>query len=256
MEKKIRALSTLHHSFQNNTVKLDMEKVEFSRFDRKKGVKLPTFVTFELAEEVGMYIGDGTLPVKKYNFSLRGDILEREYYSQHVQPLYKHVYGIETRLLKRPLICGIEFDSKAIYEFKSKVLGLTVGEKKGSIRVPQAIMDTDSAEVYKALSRGIMDTDGCFYMPTTRKYPRIDICILSEPLIMDLDLILKRLGFIPSTNLKSCTIRLNGPVQFNKWITEIGSKNPKHLKRIQRIKSLLPWKEMEDTISDIEARVV
>ncbi len=65
---------------------------------------------------------------------------------------------------------------------------------------------------------------------------------------MDLDLILKRLGFIPSTNLRLCTIQLNGPVQFNKWIIEIGSKNPKHLKRIHRVKSLIPWLEIVKTI--------
>ncbi|MFH0970581.1 MAG: LAGLIDADG family homing endonuclease [Candidatus Diapherotrites archaeon] len=255
MQKKIKLLQNHAYSFMNRKIKLDNETVLFSHHDLRKGVTLPVEMTPELAEEIGMHIGDGTLPVKKYSYSLRGDILEEEYYTNHVQPLYKKVFGIKTRLLKRPPICGIEFDSKAIYTFKSRVLGLTIGEKKECVSVPRAIMDSDNPDVYKAFLRGIVDTDGCFYMPSTKQYPRVDICILSRPLIRDMDLILKRLGFMPSTSFKFCTIRLNGTVQFHKWMNEIGSKNPKHLKRIHQIKSLIPWKEIVKTIEN-SARVV
>jgi hypothetical protein len=68
MEKRIRALTNNHHIFQNNIVELDIANVKFSRYDYKKGVSLPTSITPELAEEIGMHIGDGTLPVKKIQF--------------------------------------------------------------------------------------------------------------------------------------------------------------------------------------------
>ncbi len=251
MKKKMNRLAFLpKHEFQNNEIKLKTDEIPHSRYDKIRGIKLPTVLTPELAEEIGMHIGDGTLPVDKYNYSLRGDIAEREYYTNHVQPLYEKVYGIKTRLLQRPPICGIEFDSKAIYTFKSKVLGLHIGEKVGVIKVPQRIMDSDNPEIYRALLRGINDTDGCFYMPSTRKDPRITITILSKPLIQQLDLILKKLGFKPSTSIKGCTIALNGYIQLHKWMAEIGSKNPKHLKRIHRIKSRIPWKDIKEIIDN------
>lgn len=251
IEKRMRKMASLPvHPFENKKIQLEINAINYSHYDKTRGIKIPKEVTPELAEEIGMHIGDGTLPVGKYNFSLRGDAVEKEYYTGHVQPLYEKVYGIKTRLLERAPICGIEFDSKAIYEFKSKVLGLHIGEKVGMIKVPRQIMDSDNPEFYRALLRGINDTDGCFYMPSTRKDPRITIEILSRPLILQLDIILKRLGFIPSTSLKDCRISLNGYVQLNKWMTEIGSKNPKHLKRIHRVKSLIPWKEIVKTIEN------
>ena len=243
------------YSFENRKIKLNIENFPFSHYDHRRGIKLPLEMTPELAEEIGMHIGDGTLPVKKYGYSLRGDIQEEGYYTNHVQPLYKKVFGIETRLLRRPPICGIEFDSKAIFEFKSKVLGLTIGEKKGKIRVPQQVLDSDNPTVFRALLRGIVDTDGCFYISKKRRYPSIHIVILSKPLIRDLDYMLHCLGFTPDTDIDTCSITLNGPILLYKWMNEIGSKNPKHLKRIQGVKSILPWKEIVATIED-SARVV
>ena len=133
MKRKTKLELLTPYEFQNKKVVLSSSGVSFSRYDKNKSIKIPTEMTPELAEEIGMHIGDGTLPVNGYNFSLRGDILEEGYYRDHVQPLYEKVYGLKTRLLKRPPICGVEFDSKAIYEFKSKVLGLHIGEKKGMI---------------------------------------------------------------------------------------------------------------------------
>jgi len=126
-------------TFSKCKVEFDLREINFSGYDKKRKIKLPKELTPKLAEEIGMHIGDGTLPEKKYYFSLRGDIKEKDYYESHVLPLYKKLYNLDPSLLERPPICGIEFSSKAIYEFKNKVIGLPIGIKTNRLEIPKCI---------------------------------------------------------------------------------------------------------------------
>lgn len=223
--------------------------IVFSAPDNARRIILPKYLSIELAEEIGMHTGDGTLSKKNY-FSIRGDIREKDYYVNWVIPLYKRLYNLNLRLLERPPICGIEFSSKALLAFKNKIFGLPIGEKVNKIEVPKIILESKNIHILNAYMRGILDTDGCVYFLKKRRYPKIIIQINSPKLMEGINCILKRLGYIPQFYRKNNTIYLNGPILFKKWVDEIGSHNSKHLTRIERIKTLLPWYSLDKFIED------
>lgn len=225
--------------FVNQEAWFNLSEVTLSAPDKKRGLKLPTKLTPALAEEIGIHTGDGTLPVKKYYFSVRGDIEEREYYTGHVIPLYKKIFGIDIQLLERAPICGIEVSSKGIYLFKKDVIGLPVGKKVGRVEVPDCIIQSRNKEIIKSFIRGVFDTDGSVYCHRNRRCPAIEICVKSEKFINKTAKLLELLGFFPRVYNK-CLVVLYGPVMFNKWVKDIGSNNPKHLKRFRLIQTMLP----------------
>ncbi|NYZ79850.1 hypothetical protein H0N95_01200, partial [Candidatus Micrarchaeota archaeon] len=212
--------------FVSNRVPFDSQGVTFSVYDKEKGLKLPSSLTPLLAEEIGMHVGDGSLSNKKYYYSLRGDIKEKDYYATFVLPAYKKLFNLDLNLLERPPICGIEMSSRALYEFKRDVIGLPVGEKVGRVDVPSCIIESRDEVIISSFLRGVFDTDGCVYFLKSRRYPRIQLEIRSNSLISSIKKLLDKMGFIPA--VYEYKIVLNGPVMFNKWVNQIGSSNPKH----------------------------
>ncbi len=247
-KKTVKRLGQIKEGkFEEKKIFLNIDSIELSKSDVKKGMIFPSELTEELAEEIGMHLGDGTLSEKKHYYSLRGDIKEKDYYEKWVIPLYKKLYNLDLRLLERKPICGIELSSKGLFEFKNKIIGIPYGEKTGKLSVPGCIKQSQSKKIFAAFLRGMMDTNGCFYMPSTRKYPSIILCIKSPQLIKETSMMLKQMGFLPYTDLKHCLIILNGTVMLNKWVEEIGTKNEKHERRINTILSKLPWSSLDKT---------
>ena len=162
-----------------------------------------------------------------------------------VKIVYKKLYNIEPPLLKRSFACGFEISSKGIREFKNKVLGLTVGTKTYKAKVPTCIMESRDKEIMCAFLRGLFDTDGCYYFHKKNKYTVISLYIKSKELINKVCEMIILLGFSPQVCSEGYAIHLNGIPQFRKWIKEIGSSNPKHLKRIENTKNTLPWSSLD-----------
>lgn len=206
----------------------------------------------KLAEEIGIHLGDGTLSKKPYYFSVRGDLKEESYYTDFMLPLYKELYNIEPPLLKRSFACGFEISSKMMREFKNRVLGITIGTKTYRAKVPTCIMESKNKEIMHSFLRGLFDTDGCYYFHKKNRYPVISLCVKSKELINKVSEIITLLGFSPYLYSKGYTIHLNGIPQFRKWIKEIGSHNPKHLKRIENIKNTLPWSSLDRLFEELD----
>ncbi len=237
--------------FNKKQITFDLSEAELSRQDIKRKLKIPKILSPELAEEIGIHLGDGSLSKKPYYFSVRGDPKEETYYTGFSLPLYKQLYNIEPPLLKRSLACGFEVSSKGMREFKNKVLGLTVGVKTYKAKVPECIMETQDKEIMRAFLRGLFDTDGCYYFHKKNRYPVISFCIKSKELINKVSEIIKLLGFPPQAYPKNYTIYLNGIPQLRKGVKEIGSHNPKHLKRIAKIKQTLPWSSLDRLFEEL-----
>lgn len=226
--------------------KLMVNKIKYSREDIKRSLKLPDKLTEELAEEIGMHLGDGTLSAKKHYFSVRGDIKEEAYYANFVLPLYKKIYNLDLKLLKKYNVCGFEISSKGLYEFKSKTLGFVSGEKAHRIKIPEQIIQSNDKGIFAAFLRGVFDTDGCVYIVKKKKYPSVSITITSKKAITQITKMLEKMGFAPYLSLKNYSVTLYGTHRVKKWFDEIGSHNPKHLKRFEVIKSVLPWDKLEE----------
>lgn len=140
-------------------------KIKPSWQDIKRRVKIPIEMTEELAEETGIHIGDGNLSIysdklgKGFRYGISGDLLnEIIYHEGYIAPLIKNIYGLNPSIIRREDKNSIETfcKSKAIVEFKSKILKLPIGTKK-EIKIPLKILKNE--EFQKRCIVGIIDTD-------------------------------------------------------------------------------------------------
>src|SRR3989344_3735986 len=224
-EEMCKSLELSHESFfTNNKIALDTSKVNWSRVDKKKELILPEKMSKELAEEIGIHLGDGCLSLGKNYFSAKGTNLEVEYYQNYIKSLYKKLYNLNLNVKQFDSVSGFEIYSKGLFEFKNKVLGIPYGEKVERIEIPKEILDSKNKEIYRACIRGIFDTDGCIYLSKEDTYTVLSITIKSKKLIDQLEDMLKKLGFLPTKYKWS--LYLNGVILLKKWVNEINSNNP------------------------------
>ena len=242
--KKI--LNPIDIKYSNHNLELDTSKINYSRYDIKKNIKLPNKITPELAEEMGMHLGDGFLSNKKYEYRLKGNQNdEKEYYSNFIKPLFKKLYNIEINLKDYGDSFGFETYSKALWEFKTKVLKLKAGKKVYIAKMPD-ILKVNNPKILGAFIRGLFDTDGCISFKTkygyNKYYPGIDLSLASKPLIKDTAKILKMLGLNPNVyfNKQGGMIYINGVDAFKRYENLIGWSNPKNLNRIEEWKKRYP----------------
>ncbi len=133
--------------------------------DIKRRIKIPEEMTEELAEETGIHIGDGNLYIYRnsignsYSYTITGDLInESIYHKCFIKELIKRLYNLEPTISERANKNSIETisKSKAIVEFKNKILKLTIGPKK-NIKIPELILKNESFK--RKCIVGIMDTD-------------------------------------------------------------------------------------------------
>ena len=151
-------------------------------------------ITEELAELIGIHIGDGCLSDNgRYKeCALLGDMNEEEeYYKNHIMPLFnrivaKPLINRELQLKKYPSmgVCGFLCFDKRIFNYY-KSLGITVGSKLNT-KIPKKFL---TRKLVKHTLRGIFDTDGCIYFDKNRtaknpinKVPIIRIASTSKQL--------------------------------------------------------------------------
>ena len=213
-------------------------------------------MTPELAEIIGIYVGDGYLRYdgKRKELDISGGYEEKEYYDKHVIPLFKNVFGIslEGKYFPARRTYGFVIRHREVLE-TFKALGFPSGNKSLIIRIPTIITTNNKSEVITSFLRGYFDTDGCLtffnrkglsnYSLFKRKYhyyPRIILVSVSEGLVGDLKMLLDSLGFRYHTRKKirkekqwnpTYEIYLVGQPNLMRWMTLIGTKNTVKLSR-------------------------
>lgn len=203
--------------------------IEKSHRDVKDDIKLPQVLNEELAEEIGLHIGDGTLLLPRNYFALRGYTRdEYEYYNNHISKLYKNIYNFKPKIFARGSVCGFEKCSRAIFSFKNKIIGLPYGKKSYVVDIPEIVKKSRNEKLIAACIRGILDSDGCIWFSRNGKYPRIEISSKSQELIKSIGFYLDKMGFQPNLQYNNTRIVLNGEVMLNLWMKKIGTNHPKH----------------------------
>ena len=208
-------------------------------------MRFPSNISPELAEEVGWHIGDGSMNFYRNRgkfkgfYQLRGHIEDdKAHYILRIKPLFEKLYKIKISLREMPStrVFGFQIWGDGLVNFK-KGLGLPLGFKH-DIEIPEKFLS--SHQLKKSVIRGIFDTDGGIYLERKNKklYPRIYITTISFKLSDQFLKLFREFGlhatrysqlYIRKFNRKrSYIITIRGIDMFNKFMKDIGPKNPKH----------------------------
>ncbi len=205
----------------------------------------------ELAEIAGIHAGDGYMRYigKRKEFDVSGNYEEKDYYNNHVIPLFNRFFGLKIK--------GRFFPSRRTYGFRithPKVLkqlsglGFPSGTKSLTVRIPKIISSSRKKEIFCSFLRGYFDTDGCLtfmnrknsqnYPDFKRRYnyyPRIILKSVSQGLINDISKLLNKLKFRSYICKKvyknnnwndSYELYSTGEGNLTKWMSLVGTKNP------------------------------
>jgi len=165
---------------------LDLSKINFSRFDLKRGLKLPKELSEKLAEDIGIMVGDGSIgkivrPKRAVDYQIMcygNAITDNLFYGTYVKNLKKDLFNLNFQFSDRPKnTCELRINSKGLLEFYTKIIGLPLG-KKGNLGIPPLIMNSKD-NIKSAFIRGLADSDFSFTFRRRNKkimyYPLIKL---------------------------------------------------------------------------------
>ncbi|MBI2542682.1 MAG: hypothetical protein HYW24_00640 [Candidatus Aenigmarchaeota archaeon] len=209
-----------------------------------KRIIIPKEMGPELAEEIGIHIGDGSLLIRPesghYEYYVCLSIEEKDY-MKYVCRIIHSLYSLKVKPKERPLDGSLYtlFSSKQLAMYKLS-LGLPSGDK-GQITIPKVVFD--SKFVLDCI-RGIFDTDGSLTFKKKYKdvhyYPVIHIASISKDLILQMADILSKFRFTYYTYLDEKkgsstgtiiiehSLFISGRKSLDLWMGLIGSSSPIH----------------------------
>ena len=226
--------------------------VILSKKDKEKDLVFPPEMNSQLAYFCGVLAGDGSLGwrKKKYEYSLKcvGNPLdEKEFYIKIVSPICEEIFNYrpKVRHFDKKTTFGFRIFSKALVLYLSKEIGLPLGKKGIRLKIPTVFLENQIFT--REFIKGFFDTDGCITYKKNGSYPVIALSSRSSTLIQEISSFLKVIGFsfyevydykVFDSRFKKgysliSRIEINGHKTLSKWLLQIGSLNPKHLKKIK-----------------------
>lgn len=238
------------------------KRIEPSWQDIKRNIKIPDKIDKDVAEECGIHIGDGNLSVTKekaggqsYQYGVYGDLLnEFIYHKEFIQPLWKRIFNFEgfSLLIKNKNSIVSSLRSKAILEYKNKILGFPIGPKT-SIKIVSEILHNKN--LMERCIVGIIDTD--FHINSDMK---IIGSLTSLRIIKQITRHFDKIDFkynLRKKDTKAIELRLrkdNSIEILENW----GLHNQKHTSKYQLWKEFgiyLPYTSTEERLSVIEGKL-
>ncbi|MBU1120975.1 hypothetical protein KJ660_03805 [Candidatus Micrarchaeota archaeon] len=229
---------------------VNLELIQYSVFDWKKQIRFPKVMNKDLAEELGIHLGDGCLLYyensrqKGYVYSVTSGHNERAYLEKVVMPLMKKLYNLKSRVKTKRTSLVVEYHSKALFYFK-RFLGVNSGPKV-DIKIPTCVFQSNF--IFDFI-RGLFDTDGCLHFQKKYKkihyYPALNFTSKSKKLVCQVNEVLLKNGFTTSlildtegiasngTPCKTSRIFLYGNKNLERWIELIGFSNPKNIRKLK-----------------------
>lgn len=210
---------------------------------RKKGIvplpktfRLPSQLSSELAEFVGILLGDGCITRRQVQISLnkKADRL----YVPHVADLSHKLFGRKPNLIHRENynVSIIYYSGVNLVNYLLSI-GMQVGSKvKQQVGVPDWIKSSE--EYDKSCLRGLVDTDGGIFLHKYKVnsknyvYKKLSFTNRSIPLIDFVRATLKKYGLNPKvTKMESKRVWLYNSSEVEKYLKIVGSNNPRLLTR-------------------------
>ncbi len=114
-------------------------------------------VTPDMAEAIGIFVGDGYLRYagSRKEVDISGNIEEKEYYDNHVVPLFRRIFGITINAKyfpSRNTYGIVTYNREIINAFKD--LGFPSGAKGTIVKIPQQLFNCKKEDVYNKFLRG------------------------------------------------------------------------------------------------------
>ncbi|MBN1156476.1 hypothetical protein JXA85_02590 [Candidatus Woesearchaeota archaeon] len=214
-------------------------------------------INSEIAELLGVFIGDGWIERDKDALYITGSQTEdKDYYDYHLGPLFsKHFSKVTPKQFDYWGVYGIVTYKKEAIN-KAINLDFQVGRKSLVTKIPRYIMDAENKDIFKAILRGLFDTDGCFWCEKSRAktstkwkrthnyHPELRITSCSKMLLEQVHCLLDRLdidskviqksrrGFKSGRNVHdSYALNIRKIEEIEKWFKIIGTNNPRHKTR-------------------------
>jgi hypothetical protein len=183
-------------------VTFDLSSVQYSRHDIRRGLRIPTEMAPDLAEFIGIIVGDGHVRLhnsKKrtdwhYEVWIYGNLKEKTYYTGYVGDLIHRVFSIRFnhKRSNRKNTFSSFFCSKALYLFLHNVIGIP--QRKDGVGIPSCILDGGEV-VWKAFLRGLYDADGCLTLKfKPHPYPVLQARFKSRDLTLGCATLFRKLG--------------------------------------------------------------
>lgn len=185
----------------------------------------------ELAEFVGILLGDGG--ITKSQISITLNMVDDREFSFYVKKLIKGLFSVIPSISCREekSILNIVISRKKLVDYLCK-MGLYIGSKvRNQTRVP--IWINESEDFIKACVRGLLDTDGCFFVDKHKYRDKIyhncglNFTNRSIPILNFFKNSLTRFGYHPTQKTKF-SVFLRRESEVIRYFEEIGSSNPKH----------------------------
>lgn len=252
LARKVFKRNWLHIFNQNKNrlfkMEFDLSKIKLSKNDIKIGLILPSKPSQELAEFVGILIGDGYLynNFNKYRVGIVDNPKTDFDYFSEIQTLILKLFNKKTYIKKGGRGLRIVFNSKGVFTFLINVVGLPYGKGKGEkVVIPEIILKKKDCTF--PILRGIFDTDGSIFTSNKKRapnYPCIELTTTSIALAKQVKEILVKKRFrvagirkynysFPS--LPSYKVTLYGKENMKLWFNKIGFSNPPKQNKLLKI---------------------
>jgi len=209
---------------------------------RRNQVFLPRLDT-KFAYFLGLLLGDGYVGDLRVSLLyLVGHLIdERDFYDRLVIPLVSKLFGLRPHAYIRrgQQAYALQTHSINLITYLKSEIGFST---RGTRKVVPQIILASSAAIKRAFLAGLFDAVGCLVFAKSHgsyQYPRIEIKSVDRSIIEAVYKMLGDLGFRATIrkSAESWVASVNGEAQLEKWMTDIGSHNIKHLSKY------LFWKE-------------
>jgi len=197
-----------------------------------------------MAELVGIIIGDGCISCARnhYFVEIVGNPKDEGPFFDKIRDLTSKRIDKTPKITVRSRGLRLKIYSKAFVQYLIHVLHLPHGKGKNLlVQIPEPI--EKNWRLAKACIRGIMDTDGSFFLArkgNNPHYPCLEITTTSRVLANQLRRLLTINGFRISTRVDARTptpafrIGIYGANMAQKWNSEIGFSNNKNIDKYRQ----------------------
>jgi intein/homing endonuclease len=179
----------------------------------------------EFAEFLGMYYGDGSATENPPVVTISSSYSEEKEYASFVCSLLYKMLGIEAGVVKHLKVDNIQV---RIYRITlARFLKATINREQG---MPEWVK---SDRVFLiSFVRGLMDCESSVYrVERGCRRIRIELKMTNKRLLEDVNNSLTLLGYHPHVYLERNRVVLARQGEVDRYFKEIGSHNPKHIKR-------------------------